>query len=99
VEPWGRGAACVALVVPNRVLEPELGRRLELHREDQAGDTRNVVGELEGARELDQPQGVDDDVVVREGHDLASCLGEPAVVRHRESGERVANVERFGTSA
>jgi hypothetical protein len=65
--------AVEALAEPPVLLDPDLGRRLQLTGDDRPGDAGHARPGAESGDQLVQPVGVEEDVVVGEGHHLAGC--------------------------
>ncbi len=82
-----------ALVEPGVLLDPVLGRGLELEREDHPGDAADVGSRARTAdEELREPARVDDDVVVGERHERGGDVLEAGVVRPGEPRPVLADV-------
>ena len=81
-----------ALAEGGELLQQQLGLGVERERQDQAGDRGDVGGRVEGRDQGREPVGVDHDVVVGEGHDLATGDRQPGVARTRQAGHRLLDV-------
>ena len=79
----GIGGAVIAAVVDalreprSPLLQPDLGRRLQLAGDDGPGDAGHVRPGAEAPHQLRQPARIEEHVVVGEGHQLAAARSSP----------------------
>lgn len=101
--PVGDRLVAAQTKAPVVALQRQLSRRLQLAGDGQAGDARLLGMAEQPVGDGGQPAGVDDDVVVSEGDDLAAGDTQPAVAGGRDPGMRLprdgdaAEVDRLGS--